>query len=306
MFFTGSLTVDEGGGPMAINGAISDMDGRIRILVRLDSVRMTPEQIAEHELGHLEFRGQPHVVAQSMRILEDEYGDALYELQADYARSFSNCYGEDWVRYLEEIYCDLKAGIRRRGAEIPEAAKAPLEQALGRARAETDGTESRGPPREGGEWYASDEDLIERSEDDEPILYRERPGRGSLGVGRTTGKLRSGGLEQNEREGKRRSHSQNNSKTKKQRLREKIKYISARDLGFPNGTRDKTARLLPEELWQESGCATLCEIIRAMGYEPVPFTGELYADAGAGKATIHHKRRQSAGRKKSSRRLFFQ
>ena len=33
--------------------------------------------------------------------------------------------------------------------------------------------------------------------------------------------------------------------------------------------------LVPEELWDEYGCADICEEIRAMGYELVPFLGVM-------------------------------
>ena len=49
------------------------------------------------------------------------------------------------------------------------------------------------------------------------------------------------------------------------------------------GTADKSAEIVPEEKWREYGCDTLCNKIREMGYEPVPFTGVLHIESEYGK-----------------------
>ena len=192
----------------------------------------------------------------------------------DYVRGMHQVYGDDLERYMEEIFCDAQAGISRRYAPMNEELRGRISETAGQIRQEYSGeNESRSPPREGGERYSTDKDTTERREDDELLLGVGQQRKSATHTGKQTERV--GSELRTERRRGTTDRTRNRAGNRRDDTQTRDERVSTKDLVLEGGMTDKSIELVPEELWSEYGCADICEEIRAMGYEPVPFLGVI-------------------------------
>lgn len=179
--FTGTVYVETAGRRAAVDGFRFERNGRRYMGVKMDSTRLSPRQIARHELAHEEYVRQPLMVRAVWDRLTANGDESFYNLLEDYVQGLNSMYGDELERYMEEIFCDAQAGISRRYAPMDERLRGRISETAGQVRQEyADATESRGPPEgEAGERYSVDEEVpTPKAEGHEAMeqLARERDG----------------------------------------------------------------------------------------------------------------------------------
>ena len=280
--FTGTVYVETAGRRAAVDGFRFERNGRRYLGVKMDSNRFSPRQIARHELAHEEYVRQPLMVRAVWDRLTADGDESFYNLLEDYVQGLHSMYGEELERYMEEIFCDAQAGISRRYAPMNEELRGRISETAGQVRQEyADATEGRGPPREGGERYSTDKDSTERRGEDGLLLGVGQQRKSATHTRKQTERV--GSEQRTERRRKTADQGRNSPRVRRDETQTQDERVSTIELELEGGTTDKSIELVPEELWSEYGCADICEEIRAMGYEPVPFLGVIVLKERASK-----------------------
>lgn len=135
-FVSGALTVDSGGRTVRVEGVRQTGDnGRTQIYLQVDG-RRDMERIYRHEDFHDAVEAQPGLLQRLADSLMQEYGrEEMLRMAIDYAEAYDGIYGEFTedmteeqenelaVRYMEEVFADAYAGIRRGQRRIRSAQK---------------------------------------------------------------------------------------------------------------------------------------------------------------------------------------
>lgn len=135
-FVSGALTVESGGRTVRVEGVRQTGDnGRTQIFLQVDG-RRDMERIYRHEDFHDAVEAQPGLLQRLADRLMQEYGrEEMLRMAIDYAEAYDGIYGEFTedmteeqenelaVRYMEEVFADAYAGIRRGQRRIRSAQK---------------------------------------------------------------------------------------------------------------------------------------------------------------------------------------
>lgn len=135
-FVSGALTVESGGRTVRVEGVRQTGDnGRTQIYLQVDG-RRDMERIYRHEDFHDAVEAQPGLLQRLADRLMQEYGrEEMLRMAIDYAEAYDGIYGEFTedmteeqenelaVRYMEEVFADAYAGIRRGQRRIRSAQK---------------------------------------------------------------------------------------------------------------------------------------------------------------------------------------
>jgi hypothetical protein len=135
-FVSGALTVESGNRTVRVEGVRQTGDnGRTQIYLQVDG-RRDMERIYRHEDFHDAVEAQPGLLQRLADRLMQEYGrEEMLRMAIDYAEAYDGIYGEFTedmteeqenelaVRYMEEVFADAYAGIRRGQRRIRSAQK---------------------------------------------------------------------------------------------------------------------------------------------------------------------------------------
>lgn len=135
-FVSGALTVESGNRTVRVEGVRQTGDnGRTQIFLQVDG-RRDMERIYRHEDFHDAVEAQPGLLQRLADRLMQEYGrEEMLRMAIDYAEAYDGIYGEFTedmteeqenelaVRYMEEVFADAYAGIRRGQRRIRSAQK---------------------------------------------------------------------------------------------------------------------------------------------------------------------------------------
>ena len=135
-FVSGALTVESGNRTVRVEGVRQTGDnGRTQIYLQIDG-RRDMERIYRHEDFHDAVEAQPGLLQRLADRLMQEYGrEEMLRMAIDYAEAYDGIYGEFTedmteeqenelaVRYMEEVFADAYAGIRRGQRRIRSAQK---------------------------------------------------------------------------------------------------------------------------------------------------------------------------------------
>ena len=135
-FVSGALTVESGIRTVRVEGVRQTGDnGRTQIFLQVDG-RRDMERIYRHEDFHDAVEAQPGLLQRLADRLMQEYGrEEMLRMAIDYAEAYDGIYGEFTedmteeqenelaVRYMEEVFADAYAGIRRGQRRIRSAQK---------------------------------------------------------------------------------------------------------------------------------------------------------------------------------------
>lgn len=135
-FVSGALTVESGNRTVRVEGVRQTGDnGRTQIFLQVDG-RRDMERIYHHEDFHDAVEEQPGLLQRLADRLMQEYGrEEMLRMAIDYAEAYDGIYGEFTedmteeqenelaVRYMEEVFADAYAGIRRGKRRIRSAQK---------------------------------------------------------------------------------------------------------------------------------------------------------------------------------------
>jgi hypothetical protein len=135
-FVSGALTVESGNRTGRVEGVRQTGDnGRTQIYLQVDG-RRDMERIYRHEDFHDAVEAQPGLLQRLADRLMQEYGrEEMLRMAIDYAEAYDGIYGEFTedmteeqenelaVRYMEEVFADAYAGIRRGQRRIRSAQK---------------------------------------------------------------------------------------------------------------------------------------------------------------------------------------
>lgn len=135
-FVSGALTVESGNRTVRVEGVRQTGDnGRTQIYLQVDG-RRDMERIYRHEDFHDAVEAQPGLLKRLADRLMQEYGrEEMLRMAIDYAEAYDGIYGEFTedmteeqenelaVRYMEEVFADAYAGIRRGQRRIRSAQK---------------------------------------------------------------------------------------------------------------------------------------------------------------------------------------
>ena len=135
-FVSGALTVESGNRTVRVEGVRQTGDnGRTQIFLQVDG-RRDMERIYRHEDFHDAVEAQPGLLQRLADRLMQEYGrEEMLRMAIDYAEAYDGIYGEFTedmteeqenelaVRYMEEVFADAYAGIRRGKRRIRSAQK---------------------------------------------------------------------------------------------------------------------------------------------------------------------------------------
>lgn len=135
-FVSGALTVKSGNRTVRVEGVRQTGDnGRTQIFLQVDG-RRDMERIYRHEDFHDAVEAQPGLLQRLADRLMQEYGrEEMLRMAIDYAEAYDGIYGEFTedmteeqenelaVRYMEEVFADAYAGIRRGQRRIRSAQK---------------------------------------------------------------------------------------------------------------------------------------------------------------------------------------
>lgn len=135
-FVSGALTVESGNRTVRVEGVRQTGDnGRTQIYLQVDG-RRDMERIYRHEDFHDAVEAQPGLLQRLADRLMQEYGrEEMLRMAIDYAEAYDGIYGEYTedmteeqenelaVRYMEEVFADAYAGIRRGQRRIRSAQK---------------------------------------------------------------------------------------------------------------------------------------------------------------------------------------
>lgn len=135
-FVSGALTVESGNRTVRVEGVRQTGDnGRTQIYLQIDG-RRDMERIYRHEDFHDAVEEQPGLLQRLADRLMQEYGrEEMLRMAIDYAEAYDGIYGEFTedmteeqenelaVRYMEEVFADAYAGIRRGQRRIRSAQK---------------------------------------------------------------------------------------------------------------------------------------------------------------------------------------
>lgn len=135
-FVSGALTVESGNRTVRVEGVRQTGDnGRTQIFLQVDG-RRDMERIYRHEDFHDAVEEQPGLLQRLADRLMQEYGrEEMLRMAIDYAEAYDGIYGEFTedmteeqenelaVRYMEEVFADAYAGIRRGQRRIRSAQK---------------------------------------------------------------------------------------------------------------------------------------------------------------------------------------
>ena len=135
-FVSGALTVESGNRAVRVEGVRQTGDnGRTQIFLQVDG-RRDMERIYRHEDFHDAVEAQPGLLQRLADRLMQEYGrEEMLRMAIDYAEAYDGIYGEFTedmteeqenelaVRYMEEVFADAYAGIRRGQRRIRSAQK---------------------------------------------------------------------------------------------------------------------------------------------------------------------------------------
>ena len=135
-FVSGALTVESGNRTVRVEGVRQTGDnGRTQIYLQVDG-RRDMERIYRHEDFHDAVEAQPGLLQRLADRLMQEYGrEEILRMAIDYAEAYDGIYGEFTedmteeqenelaVRYMEEVFADAYAGIRRGQRRIRSAQK---------------------------------------------------------------------------------------------------------------------------------------------------------------------------------------
>lgn len=135
-FVSGALTVESGGRTVRVEGVRQTGDnGRTQIFLQVDG-RRDMERIYRHEDFHDAVEAQPGLLQRLADRLMQEYGrEEMLRMAIDYAEAYDGIYGEFTedmteeqenelaIRYMEEVFADAYAGIRRGKRRIRSAQK---------------------------------------------------------------------------------------------------------------------------------------------------------------------------------------
>lgn len=135
-FVSGALTVESGNRTVRVEGVRQTGDnGRTQIFLQADG-RRDMERIYRHEDFHDAVEAQPGLLQRLADRLMQEYGrEEMLRMAIDYAEAYDGIYGEFTedmteeqenelaVRYMEEVFADAYAGIRRGQRRIRSAQK---------------------------------------------------------------------------------------------------------------------------------------------------------------------------------------
>ena len=135
-FVSGALTVESGGRTVRVEGVRQTGDnGRTQIFLQVDG-RRDMERIYRHEDFHDAVEAQPGLLQRLADRLMQEYGrEEMLRMAIDYAEAYDGIYGEFTedmteeqenelaIRYMEEVFADAYAGIRRGQRRIRSAQK---------------------------------------------------------------------------------------------------------------------------------------------------------------------------------------
>lgn len=135
-FVSGAITVESGNRTVRVEGVRQTGDnGRTQIFLQVDG-RRDMERIYRHEDFHDAVEAQPGLLQRLADRLMQEYGrEEMLRMAIDYAEAYDGIYGEFTedmteeqenelaVRYMEEVFADAYAGIRRGQRRIRSAQK---------------------------------------------------------------------------------------------------------------------------------------------------------------------------------------
>lgn len=135
-FVSGALTVESGNRTVRVEGVRQTGDnGRTQIFLQVDG-RRDMERIYRHEDFHDAVEAQPGLLQRLADRLMQEYGrEEMLRMAIDYAEAYDGIYGEFTedmteeqenelaVQYMEEVFADAYAGIRRGKRRIRSAQK---------------------------------------------------------------------------------------------------------------------------------------------------------------------------------------
>lgn len=135
-FVSGALTVESGNRTVRVEGVRQTGDnGRTQIFLQVDG-RRDMERIYRHEDFHDAVEAQPGLLQRLAERLMQEYGrEEMLRMAIDYAEAYDGIYGEFTedmteeqenelaIRYMEEVFADAYAGIRRGQRRIRSAQK---------------------------------------------------------------------------------------------------------------------------------------------------------------------------------------
>lgn len=135
-FVSGALTVESGNRTVRVEGVRQTGDnGRTQIFLQVDG-RRDMERIYRHEDFHDAVEAQPGLLQRLADRLMQEYGrEEMLRMAIDYVEAYDGIYGEFTedmteeqenelaVRYMEEVFADAYAGIRRGQRRIRSAQK---------------------------------------------------------------------------------------------------------------------------------------------------------------------------------------
>nr|DAE95081.1 MAG TPA: Large polyvalent protein associated domain 23 [Caudoviricetes sp.] len=135
-FVSGAITVESGNRTVRVEGVRQTGDnGRTQIYLQVDG-RRDMERIYRHEDFHDAVEAQPGLLQRLADRLMQEYGrEEMLRMAIDYAEAYDGIYGEFTedmteeqenelaVRYMEEVFADAYAGIRRGQRRIRSAQK---------------------------------------------------------------------------------------------------------------------------------------------------------------------------------------
>lgn len=135
-FVSGAITVESGNRTVRVEGVRQTGDnGRTQIFLQVDG-RRDMERIYRHEDFHDAVEAQPGLLQRLADRLMQEYGrEEMLRMAIDYAEAYDGIYGEFTedmteeqenelaVRYMEEVFADAYAGIRRGKRRIRSAQK---------------------------------------------------------------------------------------------------------------------------------------------------------------------------------------
>lgn len=127
-----------------MNGVVIDGNS---IWIRVNDNRISPEQIARHEIFHSMAERAPNMLEAVQEQITKRLGkEKIQALAQRYAEAYEGCYTEAEIEhYLEEICADAYAGIERFSGLSREAMGA-LRSADGKAQSQKKADSARAPP----------------------------------------------------------------------------------------------------------------------------------------------------------------